>query len=83
MDLKAVSRMIGNDIDKVIIALIDRVNFILRKAVQNFEIAFAKYCGTNSAIGSGGGIETLHFAMRVLAIRIAALWMRSGDVDDI
>ena len=73
--------MIGSDIDKAIISLIERVDFILRKTVQSFEIAFAEFCETSSAIG--GGIEILHLAMRVLDIRSAALWMRSGDVDDI
>ena len=68
VDLKAQYRMIENDIDKAIKAVFDRADFILGKDVEEFETAFAAYCGTNYAIGCGSGTEALHLAMWALDI---------------
>jgi dTDP-4-amino-4,6-dideoxygalactose transaminase len=68
VDLKAQLKDIRNEIDAGIAAVLNKTNFILGEEVQEFEKNFAKFCGTQYAVGVDSGLDAIHLALRALGI---------------
>lgn len=67
-DLKLQHNEVFNEINKAITEVIKRGDFILGKDVLLFEQEFAKYCGTNYAVGVSSGTAALFLALSSLGI---------------
>ncbi len=68
VDLRKQYRMLKDEIDPAIQAVLDKCNFILGDEVATFEQAFARFVGVRHGIGIASGTEALHLAMRALGI---------------
>jgi dTDP-4-amino-4,6-dideoxygalactose transaminase len=64
VDLKAQYSGIQEEIDAAIQRVIGQSAFILGQEVQEFEEAFADYCGTRYAVGVDCGLSALELALR-------------------
>ncbi len=67
-DLKRQYLAIRTEIDDVVTDTLESGWFILGKRVQEFEKAFAEYCGVRFVVGVGSGTEALHLALRALEV---------------
>ncbi len=63
LDLQAQYRSIKKDIDPAIQHVIDTCAFALGPAVERFERAFAKYCGTRHCIAVGNGTSAIELIL--------------------
>jgi dTDP-4-amino-4,6-dideoxygalactose transaminase/acetyltransferase-like isoleucine patch superfamily enzyme len=68
VDLKAQYRALAEEIDSAIQAVLERGDFILGGAVQDFEEEFADYCAVEHAIGVANGTDALHLGLRACGI---------------
>ncbi|MCM8776316.1 MAG: DegT/DnrJ/EryC1/StrS family aminotransferase [Candidatus Omnitrophica bacterium] len=55
---------------RTVIAVLESGSFILGRWVQDFEKAFAQYCGQLYAVGVGSGTDALTFALKALGIGV-------------
>jgi len=69
VDLQAQYRSIKPEIDAAIQNVIDTSQFILGKAVHDFEEAFAKAHGVKHCIAVGSGTDALHVALWAAGIK--------------
>lgn len=70
LDLKAVNAEIQTELDRAYARVADSGWFILGKAVQAFEEAFAAYLGVKHCVGVGNGLEALHLILRAYGIGV-------------
>jgi dTDP-4-amino-4,6-dideoxygalactose transaminase len=63
LDLKLQYVNIKQEIDDAIAGVIDKTAFVLGEAVEQFELAFADYCGCKWAVGVSSGTAALHLAL--------------------
>lgn len=63
-DLKAIQARHRKEIEAAITRVIDSGWYILGKEVGQFEAAFASYCSTSEAIGTGNGLDALTLIVR-------------------
>ena len=56
------------EIDAAMKGVCERGDFVLGRAVQDFETAFAAYSGARHCIGVASGTDALHLTLRALAI---------------
>src|SRR3989344_6610218 len=68
VDLARHHAPIRKGIDASIKQVIDTSAFILGKQVDEFEQAFAKYCGMQHCIGVATGTDAIHLILRALDI---------------
>jgi len=68
VDLKAQYAAIKPEIDRALTRVVDSHAFILGREVQEFEEAFAAYCGTEHAVGVASGTAALHLALLAAGI---------------
>jgi dTDP-4-amino-4,6-dideoxygalactose transaminase len=68
VDLKAQYRNIKADVDAAVHRVMDHAGFILGKEVSDFELAFAKYLGAESAVGVASGTAALHLSLLACGI---------------
>jgi dTDP-4-amino-4,6-dideoxygalactose transaminase len=64
VDLKAQHESVRDQVQRAMLGVADRAEFILGPAVSKFEAAFAAYCGANHAVGLDSGISALELALR-------------------
>ena len=57
------------EISQEVISLLESGNYVSGNYVQDFESAFAKYCGKNFGIGMNSGTSALHSAIQSLQIQ--------------
>ena len=57
------------EIDNAILEVLERGDYILGKAVKDFEENVAKYLGTKNAIGVSSGSEALFLSLKALGIK--------------
>lgn len=67
-DLSAQYASIKAEIDAAIAGVIASTAFVRGKAVQDFEAAFAAYCGARACVGTGNGTDALYLALRALGV---------------
>jgi dTDP-4-amino-4,6-dideoxygalactose transaminase len=63
LDLTLQHRELHDEIVSVVTRTIDRGDFILGSALEEFEREFARYCGAEFAIGLNSGTAALHLAL--------------------
>jgi dTDP-4-amino-4,6-dideoxygalactose transaminase len=68
LDLKAENQSIQKAIQAAIGGVLQRADFILGSAVQEFETAFARYCGSRFCIGVNSGLDALTLALQASGI---------------
>jgi dTDP-4-amino-4,6-dideoxygalactose transaminase len=68
VDLKAQYRAIKPEIDAAVIAVLESTQFVLGKAVEDFEKTYAAYCQTKYAFGLNSGTSALHLALLAAGI---------------
>jgi dTDP-4-amino-4,6-dideoxygalactose transaminase len=64
IDLKSQFEGLNDEITETINTIIHGAEFTLGDRVEQFEQAFADYCGVEYAIGVGSGTDALHLALR-------------------
>ena len=64
VDLKSQYKKIKEEVLAEISQALDGMQLYLGKNVQTLEADFAKFCGTDFAIGVGSGTDALHIALR-------------------
>ena len=67
LDLKIQNLSIADALRKAMATVIDECSFILGPAVEQFENAFAKFCGVEYCVGLNNGTSALHMAMLAFA----------------
>ncbi len=68
VDLKWQMTIIGDEAEPRIQAVLRNCNFILGAEVEEFEKAFAAYCGCRRAIGVASGLDAIKLILRALGI---------------
>lgn len=63
LDLKKINSKYEKQINKVIYKTIKSGNYINGHECKNFEIEFAKYCGTKYCVGVGNGLDALSLTL--------------------
>lgn len=64
LNLKAINHRYRNDLIETITNVTDSGRYILGEKVENFEQAFANYCGTKYCIGVGNGLDALSLILK-------------------
>lgn len=64
VDLKSQYQGLKDEIDQALLGVCGRGDFILGKAVSDFEAAFAGYCSVSHAVGVGSGLEALILVLK-------------------
>lgn len=60
---------IRGEIDKAVLEVLHNGQYILGKTVEEFESAFADYCGVKYAVGVGNGSDALVMALRACNVK--------------
>jgi dTDP-4-amino-4,6-dideoxygalactose transaminase len=68
VDLQAQVQTLGAELTDAIAAVVERGAFILGSEVEEFEQAFAAYCGVRHAVGLDSGMSAIELALRALEI---------------
>jgi dTDP-4-amino-4,6-dideoxygalactose transaminase len=69
VDLSAQFRSIDHEMTEAIRQVVERGDFILGEALNEFEAAFARYCGVPHAVGVASGTDALFLTLRALGVR--------------
>lgn len=64
LDLQAINQRQADDLKAAFARVLDSGWYILGKEVQQFEADFARYCGSQHAIGVSNGLDALHLILR-------------------
>ena len=67
-DLRSLHAEIRDELNEAIASVIDSGVFVLGPEVENFERAFAEYCGTRYAIAVNSGTSALHLSLLAAGI---------------
>lgn len=68
VDLAWLHESLADDMDRAIKGVLERSDFILGPAVEQFEHAFAAYCEVEYAVGVDSGYSALELALRAYGI---------------
>jgi dTDP-4-amino-4,6-dideoxygalactose transaminase len=68
IDLAQQYRAIKSEVDRSIAEVIEQSDFVIGRAVAQFEREFATYCGTEHCIGVNNGTMALHLCLRALDV---------------
>jgi dTDP-4-amino-4,6-dideoxygalactose transaminase len=68
VDLQAEYQAIKEQIDTAITGVLNRSDYVLGKAVREFEDAFAEYCKTSHAVGVDSGYSALELILKAYDI---------------
>jgi len=68
VDLKAQYRSIKTEVDAAVMRVLEHGQYILGEEVAGFEKEFAKFCGTEHAIGLNSGTSALHLALIAMGV---------------
>ncbi len=66
VDLKSEYKFLRNEIRIAIQKVMENSDFILGRALEEFESNFAKYIGTNYAVGVASGTDALYLSLQAL-----------------
>src|SRR5919199_561354 len=68
VDLPTQHATIQSEIDAAIQQVLSQCNFILGSQVEEFEQAFARFVGTENAIGVSSGLDALRLSLTALGV---------------
>ena len=66
VDLQSQYKMLKEDVDAAVLAVMQRGDFVLGGAVADFERVFADYCGAKYCVGVDSGYSALELIVRCL-----------------
>lgn len=69
LDLRAQYLTIKDEIDVAIKDVVESCHFVLGEQVEAFESEFAKFCGTDYALGVNSGTSALHLALLAAGVK--------------
>jgi len=69
LDLRAQYLTIKDEIDTAIKDVVESCHFVLGEQVEAFESEFAKFCGTEYALGVNSGTSALHLALLAAGVK--------------
>ena len=69
LDLRAQYLTIKDEIDFAIKDVVESCHFVLGEQVEAFESEFAKFCGTEYALGVNSGTSALHLALLAAGVK--------------
>ncbi len=72
VDLKAQYLTIKDEIDAAIRDVVESSHFVLGEQVEAFEADFARFCGTEYALGVNSGTSALHLALLAAGVKAGA-----------
>lgn len=64
LDLRATRRELGEDLERTVARVLESGWYLLGPELEEFERAFASYCGTRHCVGVGSGISAIELALR-------------------
>src|SRR3954454_17951380 len=68
LDLRAATQEVGPQLASAYERVADSGWFIMGPELEDFERAFAGYCGVKHCVGAGNGLDALHLALRAAGI---------------
>jgi dTDP-4-amino-4,6-dideoxygalactose transaminase len=68
VDLRAQYASIRDDVNRSVQGVLDRCDFILGGAVEEFEKSFAAFVGTSRCVSVASGTDALYLALRALSV---------------
>src|SRR5262245_39071194 len=68
VDLQAQMKAIRPEVDAALAGVLERGDFILGRAVEEFERAFAAFVGTRHCVGVASGTDALWLSLKALGI---------------
>jgi dTDP-3-amino-3,4,6-trideoxy-alpha-D-glucose transaminase len=68
VDLKAVREELGGELDKALERVLASGWFLLGSELEEFERAFAEYCGVEHCVGVGSGLSALELGLKAAGI---------------
>ncbi|MBI2616841.1 DegT/DnrJ/EryC1/StrS family aminotransferase [Candidatus Gottesmanbacteria bacterium] len=68
VDLQKENRQFQKEIERAILSVVHKCNFILGKEVAQFEEEFASYCQAKYCVGVGSGTDALYLLLRAFNI---------------
>jgi dTDP-4-amino-4,6-dideoxygalactose transaminase len=68
LDLVTQYKAIKLEIETAVLAVLDSGQYVLGKAVDDFECAFATYCGVDHAVACSSGTAALHLALTAAGV---------------
>lgn len=69
LDLRAQYLTIKDEIDLAIKEVVESCHFVLGEQVEAFESEFARFCGTQHALGVNSGTSALHLALLAAGVK--------------
>lgn len=69
MNVSRQYKILEKDLSNAVLEVLHSGNYILGTTVEEFERAFAKYCGVKYAVGVGNGTDALVLAMKACGIK--------------
>ena len=76
LDLKKINSQYAEELKNAAIRVIDSGWYLMGKELENFELNYSKFCGTNYALGVANGLDALRLIFKAY-IEIGI--MKSGD----
>ena len=67
-DLAAMTRDVRTDVEQAWARLLSSSTFVGGQAIEDFEHAWASYCGVTDAVGVGSGTDALQLTLMALGI---------------
>jgi dTDP-4-amino-4,6-dideoxygalactose transaminase len=64
LDLRAMQRELGEDLERAVARVLESGWYLLGPELEEFEGAFASYCGTRHCVGVGSGVSAIELALR-------------------
>jgi len=68
VDLKSQYQSIAGEVQEAVLGVLERGDFVLGRAVEEFENNFAQYCQAKFAVAVGSGLDALTLAIKGLGI---------------
>lgn len=64
VDLTVQHRLVADEVMRGFASVLDATDFVLGRAVSDFEAAFARFCGVSHCVGVGNGTDGIELALR-------------------
>lgn len=68
LDLRAMQRELGEDLERTVARVLESGWYLLGPELEEFERAFASYCGTRHCVGVGSGLSAIELALRAAGV---------------
>lgn len=69
LDLSPIHQPLEEQFAEVLERVVAKSTFVLGELVEEFEHAWAEYCGVKHAVGVGNGLDALHLSLRAVGVQ--------------